>query len=60
MGGDSAAAAQGRKREVAGTVLLEWLDERYPGRFNASHPIRDWRALSGPEREVSEQKHKRD
>ena len=62
--GDSAAAAQGRKREVQATVLLEWLDERYPGRFNASHlrtlqrRIRDWRALSGPEREVYfEQKH---
>ena len=42
----------------------EWLDERHPGRFNASHlrtlqrRIRDWRALNGPEREVYfEQKH---
>ncbi len=46
------------KEKLQATVLLEWLDERHPGRFNASHlrtlqrRIRDWRALSGPEREV--------
>ena len=46
------------REKLQATVLLEWLDERYPGRFNASHlrtlqrRIRDWRALSGPEREV--------
>ena len=52
------------REKLQATVLLEWLDERYPGRFNASHlrtlqrRIRDWRALSGPEREVYfEQKH---
>ena len=53
------------REEVAGDrLLLEWLDERHPGRFNASHlrtlqrRIRDWRALNGPEREVYfEQKH---
>ena len=52
------------KEKLQATVLLEWLDERHPGRFNASHlrtlqrRIRDWRALSGPEREVYfEQKH---
>ena len=52
------------KEKLQATVLLEWLDERYPGRFNATHlrtlqrRIRDWRALSGPEREVYfEQKH---
>ena len=44
--------------------MLEWLDERHPGRFNASHlrtlqrRIRDWRALAGPDREVYfEQEH---
>ena len=52
------------REKLQATVLLEWLDERYPGRFNATHlrtlqrRIRDWRALSGPEREVYfEQKH---
>jgi len=52
------------KEKLQATVLLEWLDERHPGRFNATHlrtlqrRIRDWRALSGPEREVYfEQKH---
>ena len=52
------------REKLQATVILEWLDERYPGRFNASHlrtlqrRIRDWRALSGPEREVYfEQKH---
>ena len=52
------------REKLQATVLLEWLDERYPGRFNASHlrtlqrRLRDWRALSGPEREVYfEQEH---
>ncbi len=52
------------KEKLQATVLLEWLDERHPGRFNATHlrtlqrRIRDWRALSGPEREVYfEQEH---
>ena len=52
------------REKLQATVLLEWLDERYPGRFNATHlrtlqrRIRDWRALSVPEREVYfEQKH---
>ena len=52
------------REKLQATVLLEWLDERYPGRFNATHlrtlqrRLRDWRALSGPEREVYfEQKH---
>ena len=51
-------------RILAAPTVLEWLDERHPGRFNASHlrtlqrRIRDWRALNGPEREVYfEQKH---
>ena len=51
-------------RILAAPTVLEWLDERHPGRFNASHlrtlqrRIRDWRALNGPEREVYfEQEH---
>ena len=46
------------------TTILEWLDERHPGRFSVSHlrtlqrRLRDWRALSGPDREVFfEQEH---
>ena len=49
---------------LAAPTVLEWLDERHPGRFNASHlrtlqrRMRDWRALNGPDREVYfEQKH---
>ena len=44
------------REKLQATVLLEWLDERYPGRFNASHlrtlqrRLRDWRALNGPDR----------
>ena len=36
------------REKLQATVLLEWLDERYPGRFNASHlrtlqrRLRDW------------------
>ena len=36
------------------TTILEWLDERHPGRFSLSQlrtlqrRLRDWRALSGP------------
>ena len=52
------------REKLQATVILEWLDERHPGRFNASHlrtlqrRLRDWRALSGPEREVYfEQEH---
>ena len=46
------------------TTILEWLDERHPGRFSLSQlrtlqrRLRDWRALSGPDREVFfEQEH---
>ena len=46
------------------TTILEWLDERHPGRFSVSQlrtlqrRLRDWRALSGPDREVFfEQEH---
>ena len=40
------------------TTILEWLEERHPGRFSMSQlrtlqrRLRDWRALSGPDREV--------
>src|SRR5262249_14102763 len=39
-------------------TLMEWLTERYPGRFLASQVrtlqrrVRDWRALHGPDKEV--------
>ena len=46
------------------TTILEWLDDRHPGRFSLSQlrtlqrRLRDWRALSGPDREVFfEQEH---
>ena len=49
---------------LAAPTILEWLDERHPGRFGRSHlrtlqrRMRDWRALNGPDREVYfEQKH---
>ena len=52
------------RKKLQATVLLEWLNERHPGRFNASHlrtlqrRLRDWRALSGPDREMYfEQEH---
>lgn len=40
------------------TTVLEWLEERYPGRFSPAQlrtlqrRLRDWRALYGPEQEV--------
>ena len=40
------------------TTVLEWLEERYPGRFSPAQlrtlqrRLRDWRALQGPEQEV--------
>ncbi len=43
--------------ELSATTILEWLDERHPGRFGSSHlrtlqrRIRDYRALHGPDRE---------
>ena len=49
---------------LAAPTVLEWLDERHPGRFGRTHlrtlqrRMRDWRALNGPDREVYfEQKH---
>ena len=44
--------------ELSATTILEWLDERHPGRFGSSHlrtlqrRIRDYRAFHGPDREV--------
>ena len=44
--------------ELSATTILEWLDERYPGRFDSSQlrtlqrRIRDYRALHGPDKEV--------
>jgi hypothetical protein len=40
------------------TTVLEWLEERYPGRFSQAQlrtlqrRLRDWRALHGPDQEV--------
>ena len=44
--------------ELSASTILEWLDERHPGRFGRSQlrtlqrRIRDYRALHGPDREV--------
>ena len=44
--------------ELSATTILEWLDERHPGRFSGSQlrtlqrRIRDYRALHGPDKEV--------
>ena len=44
--------------ELSATTILEWLDERHPGRFGRSQlrtlqrRMRDHRALHGPDREV--------
>ena len=44
--------------ELSATTILEWLDERHPGRFSRSQlrtlqrRIRDYRALHGPDKEV--------
>ena len=40
------------------TTIIEWLEERFPGRFSASQlrtlqrRLQDWRALNGPDQEV--------
>ena len=47
--------AAGRLRA---TTIIEWLEERHPGRFSASQlrtlqrRLQDWRALNGPDQEV--------
>ncbi len=44
------AAGRGRA-----TTIIEWLEEKFPGRFSASQlrtlqrRLQDWRALNGPE-----------
>ena len=44
--------------ELSATTILEWIEERHPGRFGRSNlrtlerRIRDHRALHGPDREV--------
>ena len=44
--------------ELQATTVLEFLDDRHPGRFGPSHlrtlqrRVRDWRALYGPDKEV--------
>ena len=44
--------------ELQATTLLEFLEDRHPGRFGPTHlrtlqrRIRDWRALYGPDKEV--------
>ena len=44
--------------ELSATTILEWLDERHPGRFGRSQlrtlqrRMRDYRALHGPDKEV--------
>jgi len=46
------------ERVLQATTLLEWLEERHPGRFVAGQlrtlqrRVREWRALYGPDREV--------
>ena len=51
LGGEAA----GRLRA---TTIIEWLEERFPGRFSASQlrtlqrRLQDWRVLHGPEQEV--------
>ena len=46
------------ERVLQATTLLEWLEERYPGRFapgqlrTLQRRVREWRALYGPDQEV--------
>ena len=45
-------------REAERTTIIEWLEERHPGRFSASQlrtlrrRLQDWRTLNGPDQEV--------
>ena len=62
--GGRAPSAGDVEGALKATTILEWLDERHPGRFSVSQlrtlqrRVRDWRALSGPDREVFfEQEH---
>ena len=44
--------------KLKATTIIEWLEERHPGRFSASQlrtlqrRLQDWRALNGPDQEV--------
>ena len=44
--------------KLKATTIIEWLEERHPGRFDASQlrtlqrRLQDWRALHGPGQEV--------
>ena len=44
--------------KLRATTIIEWLEERHPGRFSASQlrtlqrRLQDWRALNGPDQEV--------
>ena len=46
------------KGRLKATTIIEWLEEKFPGRFSASQlrtlqrRLQDWRALNGPDREV--------
>ena len=57
-GGDRSPAAGDPEGKLKATTIIEWLEERNPGRFSASQlrtlqrRLQDWRALHGPEQEV--------
>ena len=44
--------------KLRATTIIEWLEEKFPGRFSASQlrtlqrRLQDWRALNGPDQEV--------
>ena len=44
--------------KLKATTIIEWLEERHPGRFDSSQlrtlqrRLQDWRALNGPDQEV--------
>ena len=48
----------GRKKSCPCLTIIEWLEERFPGRFSASQlrtlqrRLQDWRALNGPDQEL--------
>ena len=49
---------QDKDGTLLATTILEWLEEKYPGRFSPGQlrslqrRFRDWRALNGPDKEV--------
>ena len=46
------------QRKLRATTIIDWLEEKFPGRFSASQlrtlqrRLQDWRALNGPDQEV--------